>query len=172
MAGRFADMKQRYFFLVAMLVLSLNSYSQEVYPKMNGYIGIVHPIATFSSVGTDLNFKSHYVVGLPIGLNLWKSKKVGFSFEVVPYIRAEDGTSKMSNLLIHPGVLVSLGGGFTFAGRLAFETSGRYGVTPVLNKVIVKNKNSSFFAAIPTPLRFGNDKPFSTTVAFQFGVAF
>jgi hypothetical protein len=78
----------------------------------------------------------------------------------------------MSNLLIHPGVLVSLGNGYTFAGRLAFETSGRYGLTPVLNKVIIKNKSSSLFAAVPVPFRFGNDRPFSATVAFQFGLAF
>lgn len=165
-------MKRKYLILLCLVAFLTNTYAQETYPKMNGYVGIVHPIATISSAGTDFNFDSHYMVGLPIGLNLWKSKKIGFSFEVVPYVRSENGTSKMSNLLIHPGVLVSLGNGFTFAGRLAFETSGRYGVTPVFNKVIIKNKNSSFFAAIPMPFRFGNDKPFSTTVAFQFGIAF
>jgi hypothetical protein len=165
-------MKRKYLIVLGFLAFIIQSQAQEIYPKMNGYVGIVHPIATFSSAGTDFNFDGHYVVGLPIGLNLWKSKKVGFSVEVVPYVRAENGTSKMSNLLIHPGILVSLGDGFTFAGRLAFETSGRYGVTPVLNKVIIKNKSSSFFAAVPVPFRFGNDKPFSTTVAFQFGLAF
>ncbi|MES3018780.1 MAG: hypothetical protein V4721_13420 [Bacteroidota bacterium] len=165
-------MKRKYLIVLGFLALIIQSQAQETYPKMNGYVGIVHPIATFSSTGTDLNFDGHYVVGLPMGLNLWKSKKVGFSFEVVPYVRAENGSSKMSNLLIHPGVLVSLGNGFTFAGRLAFETSGRYGVTPVLNKVIIKNKSSSFFAAVPIPFRFGNDKPFSSTIAFQFGLAF
>jgi len=165
-------MKRKYLSVLILVALAANSYAQETYPKMNGYAGIVHPIATFSSAGTDFNFDGHYVVGLPIGLNLWKNKKIGFSFEVVPYVRAENGSSKMSNLLIHPGVLVSLGNGFTFAGRLAFETSGRYGVTPVFNKVIVKNKNCSFFAAVPIPFRFGNEKPFSTTVAFQFGLAF
>ena len=165
-------MKRRYLIVLILVALLAESYAQETYPKMNGYVGIVHPIATFSSAGTDINFDGHYVVGLPIGLNLWKSKKIGFSFEVVPYVRSENGVSKMSNLLIHPGVLVSLGNGFTFAGRLAFETSGRFGLTPVLNKLIIKNKNSSFFAAVPVPFRFGNGKPFSTAVAFQFGLAF
>jgi len=163
---------KKYVVFIIIFSTYFSVYAQETYPKIAGYVGIVHPIAAFSSAGTDFNFDRHYVVGMPIGINLWKSKKVGFSFEVVPYVRAENGTSKMSNLLIHPGVLVSLGNGFTFAGRLAFETSGRYGVTPVLNKVIIKNKNSSFFAAVPVPFRFGNDRPFSTTVAFQFGLAF
>jgi hypothetical protein len=92
--------------------------------------------------------------------------------EFVPLIRAENGTSKVNNLLFHPGVLFALGKGFTLAGRAAFETSGRYGITPVLNKTVIKNKNSSYFIALPLPVRFGNDKPTSLTIGFQFGIAF
>jgi ABC-type glycerol-3-phosphate transport system substrate-binding protein len=61
---------------------------------------------------------------------------------------------------------------FTLIGRAAFETSGRFGVTPVINKVVKRNKNSNYFIAMPMPLRFGNDKPTSFTLGFQFGVAF
>lgn len=142
------------------------------YPKITGYVGIIHPLATFSSTGTEYNFKNYYVVGMPTGINLWKSKKIGFSMEFVPFVRAEAGTSKMSNFLFHPGVLVGLGKGYTFAGRAAFETSGRFGLTPVLNKVVIKNSGSSFFVALPLPVRFGNSKPTTFTAAFQFGIAF
>lgn len=165
-------MKLKQILFIFFIATSYQAFSQDTYPKIKGYVGIVHPIATFSSNGTDLNFDGHYVVGLPIGINLWKNGKIGFSFEIVPHVRAENGTSKMSNLLIHPGILISLGDGFTFAGRLAFETSGRYGLTPVLSKVIVKNKASNFFVALPAPFRFGNDKPVSSTIALQFGFAF
>lgn len=157
------------------LCVSQNLYGQSptpIYPKLAGYVGIVHPLASFSEEGTTKNFDRSYTAGMPLGINIWKSPKVGFSLEFVPYIRAENGTSKTSNLLIHPGVLVALGHGFTFAGRAAFETSGRYGFTPVLNKVILKNRNSSYFVAIPFPVRFGNDHPASAAVAFQFGIAF
>jgi hypothetical protein len=109
---------------------------------------------------------------MPTGINIWKSQKVGFSMEFVPFVRAENGSSKMNNFLFHPGVLLSLGKGFTFAGRAAFETSGRYGFTPVLNKTVIKNKNNSYFVAMPLPVRFGNDKPTSFTIGFQFGIAF
>jgi hypothetical protein len=61
---------------------------------------------------------------------------------------------------------------FTFAGRVAFETSSRYGLTPVFNKVVKKNKGSSYFIAIPLPARFGNDLPSSFGIGFQFGIAF
>ncbi len=78
----------------------------------------------------------------------------------------------MSNFLFHPGVLFALGKGWTFAGRAAFETSGRYGLTPVLNKMVIKGKHSGLFAAVPLPLRFGNGKPTTFGVGFQFGIAF
>ncbi|MGY3212508.1 hypothetical protein [Mucilaginibacter sp. HD30] len=162
------------FLLIGLLPMS--SFSQtapvQTYPKIAGYVGILHPLVTFSSVGTDLNFDDHYVVGMPTGINIWKSAKIGFSAEFVPTIRAESGTSKMSNFLFHPGILVALGKGWTFAGRAAFETSGRYGVTPVINKTVIKGKNSTLFAAVPMPVRFGNDRPTTFTVGFQFGIAF
>lgn len=143
-----------------------------VYPRVAGYVGILHPIVTFSDDGTTTNFDSYYVVGLPTGINIWKSPKIGFSAEFVPLIRAEKGTSKMANFLFHPGILVTLAPGLTFAGRAAFETAGRYGFTPVLNKIVKKNKNSGYFVAVPVPFRFGNGHPASVTIGFQFGITF
>lgn len=78
----------------------------------------------------------------------------------------------MSNLLFHPGLLFPIGKGTVIAARMAFETSGRYGFTPVLNKVIKKNKNSNFFIALPLPVRFGNNSPSTFTIAFQLGISF
>jgi hypothetical protein len=148
------------------------SATPQTYPKITGYVGIMHPLVTFSSTGTETNFSHYYVVGMPTGINLWKSSHIGFSAEFVPFIRAEHGTSKMSNFLFHPGVLVALGKGYTFIGRAAFETSGRYGLTPIFNKTIIKSKSCSYYAAVPLPLRFGNDRPTTFAIAFQFGVAF
>src|SRR3954452_6612823 len=147
------------FFLFCFLTLSKASFSQNTSLKVATYVGIVHPIVTYSNDKPQYNFKNYYVVGMPVGINIWKSPNVGFSLEMVPYIRSEGGSSKMNNFLFHPGVLVSLGNGFTFAGRAAFETAGRYGFTPVFNKIVKKNKNSGYFIALPLPCRFGNDKP-------------
>lgn len=163
-------------FFLGSILISITCYSQQApvqtYPKITGYVGIVHPIVTFSSDGTHTNFKDSYVVGMPIGINIWKSAKIGFSSEIVPFVKATSSSSKVNNVLFHPGVLVALGNGFTFAGRAAFETSGRYGVTPVLNKVVKKNKGSSYFIAIPLPARFGNDLPSSLGIGLQFGISF
>lgn len=151
---------------------TLGQVQPATYPKVAGYVGAVSPLVTFNREGTTTNFNGHFVVGMATGINIWKSSKIGFSFEVVPFVRVEEGMSKVSNFLFHPGVLVALGNGFTFAGRAAFEASGRYGFTPVLSKAIIKNKNSSYFVALPLPVRFGNDHPTTATVALQLGIAF
>lgn len=162
----------RKFYAITLFILSLNVFSQTTYPKITGYFGILHPIASFSSEQTSVNFRDHYAVGFPTGINIWKNQKIGFSFEVVPNIRVQGNSDKITNLLFHPGVLVALGNGYTFAGRAAFESSGRYGVTPVLNKTVIKSDNCSYFVAVPLPIRFGNDHPASFTIGFQFGIAF
>ncbi|GAB3281806.1 hypothetical protein GCM10027347_57670 [Larkinella harenae] len=139
---------------------------------MAGYLGVLHPLITWNETGRETNFDRYYAVGFPIGLNLWKTKQLGFSVEVVPTVRAEKGTSRVANVLFHPGVLVNLGHDFTLATRLAFETSGRYGFTPVLNKIVRKGPTNSYFVAIPLPVRFGNEHAASVTLGFQFGIVF
>ncbi|MCD0465952.1 hypothetical protein [Flavobacterium sp. ENC] len=162
----------RYSILFTALLANLTSFSQTTYPKITGYFGILHPIVTVSKDETNVNFRDYYAVGFPTGINIWKNEKIGFSFEIVPNIKDDVGTSKVTNILFHPGILVALGNGYTFAGRAAFESGGRYGVTPVLNKTIIKNKSCSYFVAVPLPLRFGNDHPATFTAGFQFGIAF
>ena len=166
------------FFLLLLTLLALSASSQtppppaHVYPRTVLYQGILHPIVTFSQDAPVVNFKTFYQVGFPVGVNVWKTAKLGYSLEIVPFIRAEAGVSRVNNVLFHPGLLLGLGKGFTLASRLAFETAGRYGVTPVLNKVVKRNENTNYFVAIPIPVRFGNDRPTSVTLGFQFGIAF
>ena len=165
-------MQFRFITLILLLCISTKNYSQTTYPKITGYFGILHPIVSFSSEETSVNFRDYYAVGFPTGINIWKSSKIGFSVEIVPNIKVQDGNDKMNSILFHPGILVALGNGFTFAGRAAFDTSGRYGITPVFNKTVIKSENCSYFVAVPLPLRFGNEHPTSFGASFQFGIAF
>lgn len=170
-------LKHVLFFVLPILTMQSVTHAQTsaqavAYPKVTGYVGIMHPLFTFSKNGTQKNFDGAYVGGLPTGINIWKSSKIGFSMEFVPFIRAADGNSKMNNFLFHPGALFGLGRGFVLAARAAFETSGRYGFTPVLNKTVIKNKASSYYVALPVPVRLGNNQPSSVTIGFQFGIAF
>jgi hypothetical protein len=162
----------RFLFLLSFLSISQLSFAQAEYPKITAYVGIVHPIFITSKAATEINFKDYYLVGFPLGINLWKSEKIGYSLELIPSIKSENGVSKMNNFTVHPGVLVRLGKGYTFVGRAAFETSGRYGVTPVFNKTLKKTKGTSYYLAIPLPVRFGNDKPVSFSAGIQLGVIF
>ncbi|WP_163411050.1 hypothetical protein [Flavobacterium ajazii] len=165
-------MSLKFTFLFALVLSGLTAFSQTTYPKITGYFGIMHPIVTVSSDETNVNFRDYYAVGFPTGINIWKSEKIGFSFEIVPNIKDDEGTDKVNSLLFHPGVLVALGKGYTFVGRAAFESNGRYGFTPVLNKTIIKNQTCSYYVAVPLPVRFGNDHPATFTAGFQFGIAF
>ena len=162
----------RHITFIAVFIINITAFSQTTYPKITGYFGIMHPIVTISNEQTNVNFRDYYAVGFPTGINIWKSSKIGFSFEVVPNIKVQGASDKVTNILFHPGVLVALGKGYTFAGRAAFESSGRYGFTPVLNKTVIKSDNCSYFVAVPLPVRFGNDHPATFTVGFQFGIAF
>ena len=162
----------RIILLLSFVFSSKFLFSQVIYPKTTTYFGVVHPIVTVSSDKPVYNFQNYYMVGIPTGINVWKSKKIGYSLEIIPYIKSDKTISKMSNLLIHPGVLVSLGDGFTFIGRAAFETSGRYGLTPIINKTILKTNNCSYYVSVPVPLRFGNNQTSSATLALQFGIIF
>lgn len=142
------------------------------YPKVTGYFSLLHPIGTWNKDGFHDNFSDVYTIVFPFGMNIIKSDKFGISFEIAPAIRTENNISKVSSVLFHPGAMFRFKHGFTFIGRAAFETNGRYGFTPVFNQVIKKGKDASLYLALPLPVRFGNDQPASLTTGLQVGVSF
>ena len=149
-----------------------NIKAQNNFIKTTAYFGILHPLVSVSSQETVVNFRDFYQVGFPFGVNFWKTSQTGFSVEIIPFIKSEGGVSKMNNVLFHPGLLFDVGKGFKIATRLAFETAGRYGVTPVFTKTFYKAKNNSYYISLGLPARFGNDKPGSIGSALQIGTAF
>jgi len=162
-------------FITGILVNTLNAQQPApvtAYPRTTGYISFVHPLATIDKDEVVYNFSGSYTIGFPCGINILKSDVSGFSFELTPFIKASGGTSKMSNVLFHPGIMFRYPHGFTFIARLAFETAGRYGVTAVFNKVIIRTKMNNYFIAVPLPVRFGNNKPASIGTAIQAGISF
>lgn len=117
------------------------------YPRITGYFSILNPIGSWTKDGFKSNFGNVYTVGFPFGMNILKSDQFGISFEVAPAIRTEKNISKVNTVLFHPGAMFRFKHGFTFIGRMAFETNGRFGVTPVFNQVIKKGKDASFFVS-------------------------
>jgi len=129
------------------------------YPKVVGYLSFVLPLETLQAGHFTPNF-AHY------------SDRFGFSYEFTPTVKASGGTSKMSNLQFAPGTMFRFDHGFTVITRLAFETSGRYGFTPVFNQVYARSKTVNYFAALSLPNRFGNSDPYSIGLNLQFGFTF
>ncbi|MDB5031744.1 hypothetical protein [Mucilaginibacter sp.] len=143
------------------------------YPKVVGYLSFILPLETFSSGNFTPNFSNHTSsIGFPVGVNVLYSDRFGFSYEFTPTIKASGGTSKMSNLLFDPGTMFRFDHGFTIISRLAFETSGRYGFTPVFNQVYARTKDVNYFVALSLPARFGNSEASSLGLNLQLGFTF
>ncbi len=163
------------YIILPLLILTISfkpSSAQQSYPKTTGYFSIFNGIGTWNKNGFTSNFKDVYTVVFPFGMNILKSDQFGVSFEVAPMIRTENNIARVNNVLFHPGAMFRFKHGFTFIGRLAFETGGRFGVTPVFNQVIKKGKDASMFLSVPIPIRFGNNAPASVTTGLQVGVSF
>ncbi|MDF2430991.1 MAG: hypothetical protein JWP44_622 [Mucilaginibacter sp.] len=143
------------------------------YPRVVGYVSFILPLETLSGGKFTPNFSDHTsTIGFPIGVNVLYSDHFGFSYEFTPTIKASGGTSKMSNLLFDPGTMFRFDHGFTIITRLAFETSGRYGFTPVFNQVYARTKAVNYFVALSLPTRYGNSAPSSIGLNLQIGFIF
>jgi hypothetical protein len=165
---------------ILFLILCLffkNSFAQQEktaadYPRVTGFFAVLVPVGTFNNNGFTANFSKNAAIGLPFGLNLLKSDHLGFSMEMVPFMFSQNGSTKMNYMLFHPGVMFRFQNGFTFIPRLAFQTDGRYGLTPVFSKIISSKKDYQVYLSLSEPARFGNNLPGSYTTAIQLGISF
>jgi len=144
----------------------------KTYPRAVGYLSFIVPIVAIDKNATTFNFNGTTRIGFPVGVNVLYSDHFGFSYEFTPTITATKTSSKMSNLLFDPGTMFRFDHGFTIITRLAFETSGRYGFTPVFNQVYARTKYVNYFIAGSLPARFGNGAPASIGLNVQFGFTF
>jgi len=142
------------------------------YPKTVGYLSFIVPLATANRNAITPNFRDGTSIGFPVGVNVLYSNRFGFSFEFTPTIKWSGGSSKTSNILFDPGTMFRFDHGFTIITRLAFETSGRYGFTPVFNQVYARTKDVNYFVAMSLPARFGNSQLPTLGLNLQFGFTF
>jgi hypothetical protein len=148
-----------------------------VYPQTKAYLSFIIPWVTVQGKTATPEFKTATTIGFPFGILVLYSATFGFSFEITPSIMYEHQTakspaSKTSNVLFDPGPMFRFQHGWTFIPRLAFETGGRYGVTPVLNKTVLRTKALNYFVAVSTPMRAGNSEPTSIGANLQIGCIF
>ena len=169
-------MKNRFNFwtLLVLTAFSTTAFAQtganDQQTKVSSYFGLVHPIATFQGGDVHMNFDDSYTIGVVTGINVQKSPKYGYSLEIVPTIVSNSKTSRVKNIVIQPGVYFPFKNGWKFTNRFSFETSGRYGITPSVSKVLIKGAHP-LALTIPISLRFGNEQDFSLGSAVLFTVA-
>ena len=123
---------------------------------IGGHIGVVIPLIQ-STDGNVTSISDNLVGGFPMGVTVKIRHNVAFDFEVVPFL----DENAVSNVLLHPGVLMGLTNNFTFGLRAAFETGGSFGVTPLLNKSfpLPNDPNTAFFIEAVVPVRFYQEAP-------------
>jgi hypothetical protein len=141
------------------------------YPRVVGYLSFILPLVTVSDA-TTFDFNGTSVIGFPIGINVLYSDHFGFSYEITPNIHASTTTSKLNDILFDPGTMFRFEHGFTLITRLAFDTNGRYGFTPVFNQVYLRTKDVNYFVAVSVPARFGNGEASSVGLNLQIGFIF
>jgi hypothetical protein len=132
---------------------------------------------TINKNETTTEFENATTIGFPVGVNIYYSEKFAFSFEITPSVQWSHpsngpATSKTGNLLFDPGPMFRFKHGFNIITRLAFETQGRYGFTPVFNKVYLQTKAVNYFVALSIPATFGNSQPASVGLNLQIGFTF
>jgi hypothetical protein len=151
--------------------------SGQAYPYSKGYMSFIIPWVTINKNTTTTEFQSATTIGFPVGLNVYYSPSFGFSYEITPSVQwqtptGKAGTSKTSNLLFDPGPMFRFQHGFNIITRLAFETQGRYGFTPVFNKVYARTQAMDYWFSLSLPARFGNNEPSSLGLNLQIGFTF
>jgi hypothetical protein len=147
----------------------------QTYPKVVGYLSFILPLVTINKSATTNDFEggvNHFAIGFPVGVNVLYSQHFGFSYEITPTIQAAPGSTKTSKILFDPGPMFRFSHGFTIIPRLAFETAGRYGFTPVFNEVYARTKVANYFVALSLPARFGNSELPSIGLNLQLGLIF
>ncbi|MDZ4708816.1 MAG: hypothetical protein SH818_10500 [Saprospiraceae bacterium] len=146
---------------------------------IKGYhIGVVQPLLSIHQGKIQyVNQVDFYSIGFPLGITFNTSGKMLVDLEFVPFVKPYLNDVKLYevNLLFHPGILMPLGGGFTFGLRAAFEIGqGQFGFTPLLNKSFKLKSGKVFFLEGVAPGRWGPEKDsgFSQILGMHIGLGF
>lgn len=146
--------------------------AQNPSPTVAGFFGVLKPLLVINQDGAQGYFGERFNMGFPTGIHVYKSPRFGYSLEVAPFIGNNNGVTKVNNVLIHPGLMFRRTHNWTIYTRVALETSGRYGFTPIFSKTFYKAKFNSYYLSMPLPFRFGAGLPFAFSVGLQIGATF
>ncbi|WMJ74698.1 hypothetical protein RCC89_16210 [Cytophagaceae bacterium ABcell3] len=133
-------------------------------PRVGGYLGVVTSMFETTFEAPDSRILPLRSIGIPFGVNFWLHEKLAFSIEFVPILSIQAENFRTEGLLVHPGLIWNLSEKTSFSGRVAFESNGQFGFTPIIARSLYTGKYSSYSIAIPVPVRFGNQMPANMAV--------
>ncbi len=136
---------------------------------MGGHVGISIPWVTRGG-GQTTSIADSYTIGVPFGVTVKGQGPVFVDFEFVP---AVNQSPHENSLTVDPGVLFTLGHGFTGGLRALFDIpSSRVGFVPLLNKSWkLHNGNGffkTFFVEVDLPVEFNRPPGGPATNSFTF----
>lgn len=153
------------------VVCAATAWAEAPAKPVHGHLGVVMPMVTVASHAAPTTLASGVVMGVSSGLGLGIAAGFAFDAELVTLIDLAHGSV---NIVVHPGLLYGLPLGFTVGARGAWETSGSYGFTPLINKGFAVGSNALFVeAAFPVRFKPTNDgvQP-SATMVVHVGMGF
>lgn len=150
--------------LLGFLLLATPSASAK---DLGGHVGVVVPVASVSNRGTS-TLADGFTFGVPLGFGKAVSERWVVDMEFVPLF--VNGTTV--DLVVHPGAVFKLGGGFGVGARAAFEVaSNAVGGTLIANKGFA----NGWFVEAVVPVRTVSDvrdRTTSVSFALHTGIGF
>jgi len=161
-------------FVVIMGVLS-GIPAAEAQMTIGGHVGFVLPLVTHAA-GQTTTIADNFSIGFPLGVTFKGNGHMAYDLELVPGVR---GTSRLTTLTVHPGLVWDVGNNIGAGIRAAFDVnSPQWGFTPLVNRSWPLNDSlfKAFFVEAVLPVRFNRptNGPATNPVGFgtHFGVAF
>jgi hypothetical protein len=171
----FGKTLRNWIWVVVALLLISSVPTAEAQTNLGGHIGFVLPLVTHAA-GTTTNIADHFSIGFPLGVTFKGRGRMAYDLELVPGVQ---GTPRLTNLTVHPGLVWGVGHDFGVGIRAAFDVnSPQWGFTPLVNHSwpIENSFFKAYFAEAVLPIRFNRptNGPAMTPVTFglHFGLGF
>jgi hypothetical protein len=157
---------------VAMLAFAVTPHAA-AQTTIGGHVGFVLPLVTHAG-GNTTTIADNFAIGFPMGVTFKGKGRMAFDMEFVPSIQDDP---RQVSLLVHPGLIWSVGRGYSVGMRAAFDVnSSQFGFTPLLNKSWkFANQDQffkSYFAEAVLPVRFNRPTGGPDTNPVTFGIHF
>lgn len=137
-------------------------------------MGLALPFVTVTD-GRTTTVADDAVVVVPMGIEVHRSARFTFSLELAPIAQ---NAPQQIDLLVHPGAIWNVGGGYAVGRRVAFVVgTSTWGFTPLFNKALKPLPGgATIFGELDVPIRFSRPEArrssSSAGLALVVGVGF